>query len=112
MSIEVGEGADFEYNVEDAESWSEEDADRIVKYLFDRGGDVEGSENFDLIQKINEARGVEVGGFNYASSTVEQVKEHVGDDGDRAQEAYAAETSKDKPRQSLVDWLEEHFEVE
>lgn len=114
MAINVGEGEDFEYDVDEASSWSEEDAQRIVDYLFARGGDVEGSDKFELIQKINENRGSEVaptGEYDPASANVDQVKAWVGEDEAKAQEAYDAETAKDKPRQTLVDWLEENFNV-
>jgi hypothetical protein len=40
--------------------------------------------------------------------TVQDVKDWVGDDPDRAQAALAAENEKDEPRVTLVDWLEKH----
>lgn len=56
MGLKVGVGKKFEYNVEEAGSWSKEDKERVVKYLSDRGGDVEGTDAHSMIQRINEAK--------------------------------------------------------
>lgn len=39
--------------------------------------------------------------------TIKEVLEWVGDDKEKAQEIYDAETAKDKPRQTLITHLEE-----
>lgn len=40
------------------------------------------------------------------TGTISEVQDWVGDDKSRAEEALAAENEKEKPRVSLVEWLE------
>lgn len=52
MARDIGDGEDFEFDVNEAGSWSDEDYEANVLYLLDRGGDVDGTTENGLLRQI------------------------------------------------------------
>lgn len=105
-----------EINVEEAASWSQEEADYNIMYLSQRAKD-------DEIARIRAIRGGEVdpepvevqaevledegnGMPDFAHMKADDVLDWVGDDTVRAGQAYSAEMERDKPRKGVVEELE------
>lgn len=100
-------------NIEEAASWSDEEAAENLAWLRDRPW------RYDEVNRILELRGGEPdppagegdpeqpSGFDF-NSTKKEVLEWVGDDAERAEQALEAEQSKgDDARVTLVEALEE-----
>lgn len=118
-----------EIMVADAKDWSKEEADFNLHYLDDRGRMAEA-------EQVREALGLDSGQFpasegpapttepdptagqtanvDLSSMNVDETKEWVGEDEDRAGVVYDFENSKadDKKRSTLIEWLEASFEFE
>lgn len=117
-----------EINVADAGDWSKEEADFNLHYLEDRGRTEEAAQVREALglgegefpasggpapaSAEDPSAGAPADDFDLTSASVDQVKEWVGDDPDRAQKAYDYENSKAEPRKSLIEWLESIYDFE
>jgi hypothetical protein len=100
-----------EIKVEEAASWSQEETEKNLAYL-------EARVRWAEIRRVNELRaeGAEESSTTaaeagsdvwFSEATAKEVAEWVGDDRERAQEAYNREQAKDKPRVKLTERLEQ-----